>query len=82
MIEDMAAYAMDLLGPDSLAIPYGDGPQRLYRNMFYFGPAQRAAGGSDEVLRNVLAERVLGLPLEDRPDNRLPFNDVPTTLRA
>ncbi|MET0987728.1 MAG: acyl-CoA dehydrogenase family protein [Steroidobacteraceae bacterium] len=81
MIEDMAAYGLDLLEGQSLALPHGPHPQRLMRNMFYFGPAQRAAGGSDEVLKNVLAERVLGLPLEDRPDNRLPFNEVPTATR-
>lgn len=81
MIEDMAAYALDLLAAQGLALPEGRDAHRLYRNMFYFGPAQRAAGGSDEVLKNVLAERVLGLPLEDRPDNRLAFNEIPTAPR-
>ncbi|WP_448661591.1 acyl-CoA dehydrogenase family protein [Sphingomonas sp. CJ20] len=82
MIEDMAAYALDLLGEQSLALPFGAHPDRMYRDMFYFGPAQRAAGGSDEVLRNVLAERVLRLPLEERPDNKMPFQDVPTAPRG
>ncbi|MGE0741742.1 MAG: acyl-CoA dehydrogenase family protein [Hyphomonadaceae bacterium] len=81
MIEDMAAWALDLIGEQSLALPQGAHPRRTFRNMFYFAPAQRAAGGSDEVLKNVLAERVLGLPQEDRPDNRLPFNQVPTAPR-
>jgi len=82
MIEDMAAYALDLIDGEGLALRPGRDPRRVYRDMFYFGPAQRAAGGSDEVLKNVLAERVLGLPMEDRPDNRLPFNEVPTAPRG
>ncbi|SNT07781.1 hypothetical protein SAMN05880556_12213 [Azospirillum sp. RU38E] len=82
MIEDMAAYALDLLESQGLALPPGRHRHRIYRDMFHFGPAQRAAGGSDEVLKNVLAERVLGLPQEDRPDNRMAFSDIPTAPKG
>ena len=77
MIEDIARTMLDVLGETSQITP-DNARARNLRNMFYFGPAQRAAGGADEVLKNVIAERVLRLPLEDRPDNRLPFKDVPT----
>ena len=40
-------------------------------------PATRIAGGTDEVLKNVIAERVLGLPPEPRTDKDVPFKDVP-----
>jgi len=40
-------------------------------------PATRIAGGTDEVLKNVIAERVLGLPPEPRVDKDVPFRDVP-----
>jgi len=40
-------------------------------------PATRIARDTDEILKNVIAERVLGLPPEPRPDKDVPFRDVP-----
>jgi acyl-CoA dehydrogenase len=45
----------------------------------YLGiPGMRVAGGTDEVLRNIIAERVLQLPPEVRQDKDIPFKQVPT----
>jgi alkylation response protein AidB-like acyl-CoA dehydrogenase len=39
-------------------------------------PATRIAGGTDEILKNVIAERILGLPAEPRVDKDVAFRDV------
>ena len=42
-----------------------------------YAPGLRIAGGTDEILRNIIAERVLGLPADVRVDKGIPFSEVP-----
>jgi alkylation response protein AidB-like acyl-CoA dehydrogenase len=47
------------------------------RRMFLWARADSIAGGTSQVMRNILGERVLGLPEEPRADRDLPWRDVP-----
>jgi len=45
-------------------------------------PAQSIAGGTDEIQKNIISERVLRMPKEVRTDNDRPFRDVPKNTLA
>ncbi len=52
--------------------------QGRWAGAFLYQWAARLGGGTDQVQRNVIGERVLGLPREPRPDRDVPFCDLPT----
>jgi alkylation response protein AidB-like acyl-CoA dehydrogenase len=81
-LQDIASYGLDLMGEagmvmdDDLAEAYA-----MFQAALLSSPSSRIAGGSDEILRNIIAERVLGLPGDIRADKGVPFNKVPTGRR-
>ena len=79
---------VDLLGPDGMLdrrLRRSSGPSRaastggrsIARKMFLRSRANSIEGGTSEIMRNILGERVLGLPGEPRTDKDLPWKDVP-----
>lgn len=60
----------DVLGPETLA----EDDEWAY--MISFLPGLKSAGGTEEILRNTIGERVLGLPPEPRLDKGIPFSEL------
>ena len=60
----------DVVGPDAL----DENSEWAY--MISFLPGLKSAGGTEEILRNTIGERVLGLPPEPRLDKGIPFSEL------
>ena len=83
MIQDVATYAIDLQGAAGVMSGPDDAEAAgKFQAMLLRSPATRVEGGTDEILRNIIAERVLGLPGDIRVDKDVPFNKIPTKGRA
>ncbi|MDE0511874.1 MAG: acyl-CoA dehydrogenase family protein [Gammaproteobacteria bacterium] len=78
--QDMASFALDLL-ENSGAIWDSELSEAagLFQTIYLLSPALRLAGGTDEIMANIIAERVLGLPQDVRVDKGIPFDEVPTS---
>src|SRR4030095_15710217 len=83
MVQDVAAYALDLQGAAGV-LGGGEGAEAAgkFQAMLLRAPGTRVEGGTDEIMRNIIAERVLGLPGDIRVDKDIPFNKIPTKGRA
>jgi alkylation response protein AidB-like acyl-CoA dehydrogenase len=85
--KDGYELCIDLLGPEGLVgYDYAfrrpdeaglDAPLGSSRKMFLRARANSIEGGTSEIMRNILGERILGLPGEPRVDRDLPWSEVP-----
>lgn len=73
-----ADLALAILGGDGLLHQEDTVDKGLWQLSLLGNPAMRIAGGSDEIQRNIIGERVLGLPGEPRVDKDVPFREVLT----
>ncbi|WP_067719097.1 acyl-CoA dehydrogenase family protein [Nocardia yamanashiensis] len=64
---DLGELAMDVLGAPGLIADAKDDDLNAWQRLFLFSRADTIYGGSNEVQRNIISERVLGLPREARP---------------
>jgi alkylation response protein AidB-like acyl-CoA dehydrogenase len=68
----MADLAVRLLGGDALYAAAVDG-SHTWQDAQASLPGLAIAGGTDEILHNIIGERVLGLPAEPRADKGMTF---------
>jgi alkylation response protein AidB-like acyl-CoA dehydrogenase len=75
ILTDVGELAISIAGAGAIA---GNGDDDYVWHQAMLGaPAAHIAGGSDEVMKNIIGERVLGLPGEPRPDKGVAWKDVP-----
>ena len=75
--QEIASFAMDLLGEVGLLQNDVLGDRwKLVEKSCWMGSAMRVTGGTDKVIRNIIAERVLSLPGDVRIDKNVAFNQI------
>ena len=75
-------FALDLQAEAGIMADTRQAPDGArFQAMLMRSPATRILGGTDEILRNIIAERVLGLPPDIRVDKDVPFNKIPVAGR-
>jgi alkylation response protein AidB-like acyl-CoA dehydrogenase len=77
-LQEIASYGMDMLGMSGGIMDETAPMNAWFQNALLYAPGKRIAGGTDEIMRNIIAERVLGLPGDARADKDVPFDQIPT----
>jgi alkylation response protein AidB-like acyl-CoA dehydrogenase len=75
--QKLSELAIDLQGPSALAFDEHAPVKENWQTSWINSPTGRIAGGADEMLLNTIAEKILGLPQDHRPDKGVPFNQIP-----
>ncbi len=76
MVRQLRDIGLEALGADGMLVGAETPLGGLIQQLALFSPAISIAGGSDEIQRNIIGERVLGLPREPRFDKDLPFSEL------
>lgn len=75
--QKLSELAIDLMGGEGLQFDPSASQKQDWGSSWINAPTGRIAGGADEMLLNTIAERILGLPQDHRPDKGVAFNQIP-----
>lgn len=75
--QKLSELAIDLMGTDGVAFDPHAPVKADWSTSWINAPTGRIAGGADEMLLNTIAEKILGLPQDHRPDKGVAFNEIP-----
>lgn len=81
LMTDVYEFAIDLQGPAGMLGAGGATWNGEWQSGFLGMPGLRIGGGTDQVQRNIIGERVLNLPPDIRVDKDVPFSEVPSGVR-
>ncbi|GEL21220.1 acyl-CoA dehydrogenase [Pseudonocardia sulfidoxydans NBRC 16205] len=73
---ERARIGLQIAGAAALSWPEGSAAEAATAHAFLAGRSQSIAGGTNEMMRNVIGERLLGLPREHSVDTDVPFAEV------
>jgi alkylation response protein AidB-like acyl-CoA dehydrogenase len=78
-LQDITGFGTDLQGAAGVIMDPDEAPMQAgFQQGYLASPGLRIAGGTDEIMRNIISERVLGLPGDIRVDKDVAFKDAPT----
>jgi hypothetical protein len=80
-MQEIASFALELQDQAGIVVDGENGDEDPLRakfpRMLMRSLGTRIEGGTDEILKNIIAERVLQLPGDVRLDRDVPFSEVP-----
>jgi alkylation response protein AidB-like acyl-CoA dehydrogenase len=84
LVQQMSGFALELMQAQGAVMAPEHAPVKgVWQTEWLGSVVDRLGGGTDEIMRNVIGERILGLPEDVRVDKNVPFNQLAgANLRA